>query len=271
MDTSPLYIHFTSQADAEAIITTRRLYASSIVSGVYACEEGGKRVDGVQRTKIGRTVDRNRAVIFRTGIRPDIRYVEEVIWHAPAIELTEPRLVDASTAARLLDGSKAADDNGVLLPTDDPRPTALEVRSDTDIQAKLLERASRAHTERNTGKGWHDDAGGLAVPLDDPLAIARALIRIHRTGNTDFITGMIAGNRSLQAELCLIETPEARLAHDELEAGSRLLGRLLPQTAARQGNLPMLSAAGISFINSHGRTLVARDPGKNKSQSFIKD
>jgi hypothetical protein len=97
-----LFIHFTSAEDAEKIVASSKLLASSIVGGVYAIMEGGSFVPGVQKTALGRAKNRDFAVIFTTAAVPYFVFPEEAIWKADYVTLSGAVIVPAAEALSLL-------------------------------------------------------------------------------------------------------------------------------------------------------------------------
>jgi len=80
-----VFLHFTSRKDAGLIKRSGKLWSSSYVEGVYAIEEGGAYIPGVQQGSLGRTKVRDTAVVFTTRVPPNQRYSEETIWYADSI------------------------------------------------------------------------------------------------------------------------------------------------------------------------------------------
>lgn len=95
------YLHFTSEADAKAIVASGELWECSFVSGVYAVAVGGELVPGVQATKLGRAKDRTFAVVFTTEEAPACVFPEEVIWRTKSLKI-QGFVVPAAEAQALL-------------------------------------------------------------------------------------------------------------------------------------------------------------------------
>lgn len=118
-----LFIHFTNERDAQAIITSGVLLLSrTIEDAVYAAPVGGSNVPTVQhacRTEAGDflTNDTNpecraAAVLFAAYDDPDEVFPEEAIWHrTEPLELAEAILLTAEEAEALLDGSAGITDD----------------------------------------------------------------------------------------------------------------------------------------------------------------
>jgi len=95
-----LYIHFTDIVGARGIRESSELWACSFVTGVYAAWAGGLHSEGVQLTKLGRAATRKVAVVFETDVRPDVKYPEEVIWHADKIPVRVVKTIFGERAVR---------------------------------------------------------------------------------------------------------------------------------------------------------------------------
>lgn len=108
------FVHFTDLPGAKGIIQSRELWASSYVQAVFAVAVGGALVPGVQQTTKGRANNRKLAVVFEADA-PDTAFPEEVTWKAEKIAIRNPKVMLASKASKLLDGSKVQGDDIIKL------------------------------------------------------------------------------------------------------------------------------------------------------------
>ena len=125
-----MYIHFTSQQDAEAIVASMTLWPCSWLKSVLVDEQGKCILDEdgcmqadpnrspayavsvehnvyyppVQRTKLGRPTNRDYAVLFTTSVPPSNTFEEETIWEVPhaGLPLTGAMVITAEEAVSLL-------------------------------------------------------------------------------------------------------------------------------------------------------------------------
>lgn len=114
-----MFIHFTTAADAAAIVASGVLLPSrTIVGAVYAAPVGGVSVPGVQRgggsLDVWHVSGRQAAVLFDVAVAPDTVFPEEAIWRRDSpLPLVAPVVVSAADAVAALDGSLPVDDDGV--------------------------------------------------------------------------------------------------------------------------------------------------------------
>jgi len=108
-----MYIHFTDKISAEAIVDSSTLLRSSFVDGVFAVAAGGSSVPGVQKTKLGRALNRDFAVVFN-AVAPCIAFPEEVIWKKNELSIKNAFVVPAQEAVDLLDGSKVDEETDTI-------------------------------------------------------------------------------------------------------------------------------------------------------------
>ena len=100
-----VYIHLTDMDGAKGISSSGKLWASSIVEGVYAIAKGSTFVPGVQMTRLGRAKSRLVAVYFTTPEIPDYCTPEECVWRQKEIPVKVLKVVSALQARKDLDGS----------------------------------------------------------------------------------------------------------------------------------------------------------------------
>lgn len=105
-----LYVHFTTLADAEAMIADGIIGLSrSIEDAVYAVAVGGRSVPTVQYGGGSGVIGdpgRQVAILFATDEIPDSIYCEEIIWHRDTdLPITEAMIVPAAEAIEALNDS----------------------------------------------------------------------------------------------------------------------------------------------------------------------
>jgi len=103
------YVRFASEEGARATVKSKKIKQATYIEGIYAVAEGGTYVPGVV---LGKDRDRDWAVVFKTKLRPNAIYPEEVIWYGKSIPVTSARVVPASEARKLLTGSRVVTVNG---------------------------------------------------------------------------------------------------------------------------------------------------------------
>lgn len=201
------YVHFTSAADASAIVAARRLYGSSFIAGVYAVEEGAGFVPGVQHTALGRPDDRSVAIVFTTPLRPDVRYTEEVIWRTASIAIRPEAVEPAAVAVRRLNRRLPVDEDGRLRPRDDPRPLAHEVAPTPADRERL-----RALAARLPG-----------APPRDPYAVLSVRAAVAALPSARLET-VLARLHAVVGRCAESDDDVMRETHDALEVGARFVG-----------------------------------------------
>ena len=113
-----MFIHFTTAADAAAIVASGELRPSrTIVGTVYAVAVGGVSQPGVQRggghPDVWHSTGRQVAVLFDAE-PPFSVFPEEVIWRRTTpLPIRDAVIVDAAEAVAALDGSLGVDDDGL--------------------------------------------------------------------------------------------------------------------------------------------------------------
>lgn len=96
-----LYVHFTSNHDAQLIVESGELRSGNWGSA-YAVIEGGAFVPGVQFTREGKADSRDYAVVFTAAEPPDLVFPEECVWKSGRAAITNATVVTASEAVELL-------------------------------------------------------------------------------------------------------------------------------------------------------------------------
>jgi hypothetical protein len=103
-----MFIHFTSETDADAIVRSGVLWADKYHGQVYACEVGKTAfceevAISKNRGRLTSGHDRTHAVVFGARL-PDerSRFEEEVIWELPELPLDDAFVVPAAEAIELL-------------------------------------------------------------------------------------------------------------------------------------------------------------------------
>lgn len=122
MSRPEMFVHFTTEADAAAIVASGVLFLSRVFSNtVFAAAVGGANVPGVQhkcRTEDGDFLSfedspecRSAAVLFTTDADPWAVFPEEVLWKRDTpLPLSDATVISAAEAEALLDGSAGITD-----------------------------------------------------------------------------------------------------------------------------------------------------------------
>jgi hypothetical protein len=104
-----LYIHFTTEADAQDIVESGVLHVSAmIVDTVYAVEVGGVDCPGVQYGGCNNdpTEGRKAAVLFTCDIEPNLRFCNETCWDRNTpLPIIDAMVIPVEDAVAALDGS----------------------------------------------------------------------------------------------------------------------------------------------------------------------
>lgn len=115
------FIHFTPKERVDEIIKSNKLMlnppygnfgiiAVAAISTIY-----GKFVPKVQTTHLKTKMEDLSAILFKTSVKPDIGYIEEVLWHEDVI-FDSVKIVSVEDAVEMLSNSpvKIKDDAKVV-------------------------------------------------------------------------------------------------------------------------------------------------------------